>query len=356
MHRTSPLSDPWPEVLAQLPASLDLEATARDCGALRRCRAIRSGRDLLRLGLIYGPGGASLRGAAAWAAQSGVGHLSDVAVLKRLRGASAWLEHIAGALVSARLGDAPIQRPLRLADGTVITGPGGADWRLHAIFDPVTRCFTHLELTGVTGAETLTRGPILPGEIRIGDRNYARRADMHRLLSGDADFILRTGWSRARLRQRDGRDFDLFAALEQVGEDDPADIDLSVVGRRGEPDVPVRLIVLCKPEDLAERERLRISRRASKKGTRTNAKTLTAAKYTLFLTSLPRPEYDAEKVAALYRLRWQIELAFKRLKSIVRIDRLPARDPKLARSWIAAHLIVALLTEDMAGAFPDTSP
>ena len=41
-----------------------------------------------------------------------------------------------------------------------------------------------------------------------------------------------------------------------------------------------------------------------------------------------------------------IELAFKRLKSLLGIGRLPVRSEALARSWPFAHLIMALLIED----------
>ena len=128
MSDASFVDEQWSEVLSRLPSGIDPDGTAREHGALRRSRAIRDGQSLLRLALLYGPGGASLRTAAAWAARASVGSLSNVAVLKRLRGASAWLEHIAGALMSQRVGDVPNRRPIRLADGTVITGPGGADW------------------------------------------------------------------------------------------------------------------------------------------------------------------------------------------------------------------------------------
>ena len=50
-----------------------------------------------------------------------------------------------------------------------------------------------------------------------------------------------------------------------------------------------------------------------------------------------------------FRLRWQIELAFKRLKSLLGFDRLPAKGEALARGWLLAHLILALLTEDKFG-------
>lgn len=66
--------------------------------------------------------------------------------------------------------------------------------------------------------------------------------------------------------------------------------------------------------------------------------------------------FPPERLCDLYRVRWQVELAFKRLKSILRLDRLPAKDPELARAWIAAHLLLALLIEDTAAELAESSP
>ncbi len=56
-----------------------------------------------------------------------------------------------------------------------------------------------------------------------------------------------------------------------------------------------------------------------------------------------------------YRFRWQIELAFKRLKSRLFLDNLRARDPDLAQTYLLSKLLGALLAEDLidrAGSFP----
>ena len=50
----------------------------------------------------------------------------------------------------------------------------------------------------------------------------------------------------------------------------------------------------------------------------------------------------------MYRDRWQVELGFKRLKTLGGIDRLPALDPELARTWLLPHLIAAVLTDEIA--------
>src|ERR687884_1646266 len=91
-----PLEAQWPDLVAAVSAAIDLEATARTSGALVRRRAIRSAEMLLRLALAYGPGGLSLRAAAAWAGASGLAELSDTAVMKRLRRAAPWLGEVAG--------------------------------------------------------------------------------------------------------------------------------------------------------------------------------------------------------------------------------------------------------------------
>jgi IS4 transposase len=67
-------------------------------------------------------------------------------------------------------------------------------------------------------------------------------------------------------------------------------------------------------------------------------------------------EFAAVDICAVYRLRWQIELAFKRLKSLIHVDQLPTRTEAGGRSWIYAHLILALLTEDICQEILESSP
>jgi IS4 transposase len=61
-------------------------------------------------------------------------------------------------------------------------------------------------------------------------------------------------------------------------------------------------------------------------------------------------------VRAAYRLRWQIELAFKRLKSLLHIDQLPTLTPNGSRSWRYAHLVMALLCDDLSQDFLESFP
>jgi hypothetical protein len=68
----------------------------------------------------------------------------------------------------------------------------------------------------------------------------------------------------------------------------------------------------------------------------------------MLLTSLTARAQPAERVTELYGNRWQVEIGIKRLKTLGRLDELPSADPTLARTWLPAHLIAAVLTDDLA--------
>src|SRR3954453_6046615 len=221
-----PLDTQWSDLTASVSTAIDLDATARTSGALVRRRGVRSAATLLRLALAYGPGGLSLRAAAAWAGVSAVGNLADTAVMNRLRHAAGWLGEVAGALLRRAAAASPASGPLpgrrlRIADASTVTGPGGrSKWRLHASYDPVAGRFTGIELTDDRGAEGFDRTAWQPGEVALGDRCYARPPALQRLLAASIDFIVRTGWARLRLLEPDGTPVAwdrLFASLA-VGE------------------------------------------------------------------------------------------------------------------------------------------
>jgi len=65
----------------------------------------------------------------------------------------------------------------------------------------------------------------------------------------------------------------------------------------------------------------------------------------MLVTSIEREEINADGLLALYRLRGQVELAFKRIKNLLGMRPVPTKDPDLARTGLCSHLLVALLAE-----------
>lgn len=113
------------------------------------------------------------------------------------------------------------------------------------------------------------------------------------------------------------------------------------------PPFPARLIAVSLPPEKALISKTRLLSENRLKGRVVQAETLEAAGHVLLLTSLPEDEYSAEQVADCYRLQWQIELAFKWLKSLLHLDALRAKEPELAKAWIFANLLAAFLIDDI---------
>ena len=118
----------------------------------------------------------------------------------------------------------------------------------------------------------------------------------------------------------------------------------------------LRLIIWRKTPEQAQAEQKRLLQNGKKRGTKVDPRSLEAANYVMLVTSLPADAFPACDVLAIYRFRWQIELAFKRMKSLAGLDELAAKEPALAQAWIYARLIAFLIAEQIAGQVPDSPP
>ncbi|MGE3292731.1 MAG: transposase [Geminicoccaceae bacterium] len=335
----------WSGLLAGLPEGLDLAASARVAGAFVRARGVGSAQALLRLALVYANTSLSLRATSAWAASAGVALLSDVALLYRLQRLEGWL----GAILAALLGEvvrAPgeLARPVQIVDATSLGWPGprkGVAWRIHARLELAPTRFSGFVLTDGTGAERLDRFTPTPGAIVLADRCYARHGGMAAVWAAGADLVVRYGLSSSAVQDPEGARVTLNGVL---GRPDRLDLPVRLPGPAGRWH-PGRLILVRRPPGSAAKSRARIEQKARKRGGTATSKQRRAADWLVLLTTLDAATWPAGRVAALYRLRWQIELAFKRLKSQLRLADLQAKDPRLARACILAKLILALLAD-----------
>jgi hypothetical protein len=363
----------WLDILSRLPSDLNLNQLARDTGAIQRFRGITDAADLLRLGLTRGPGGKTLKQTAAWASMSGVAELSAPSLSDRLHRSVAFFAALTGRLLAA---DRPVKpslwrgRCLHLCDGSTLSqrGSKGTDWRIHATYDLGSGRFSQLELTDGTGAEALRRAVCGDGGVMIADRGYAKAGEMATFRTGSGgqprDFIVRTGWNMLRLEKPDGEPFDLTGVLRQMEQDpradplnEPREWTVQALYGRGKTikRLPIRLVILPIPPEKAEIARKKVRRSASKRQHKVDPCSTLAAGFMMLATSLPA-DIPATEICAVYRLRWQIELAFKRLKSLIRIDRIPTQTEAGGLSWLYPHLILALLTDDICQEILESFP
>lgn len=355
LEASPPPIDHFPAFLARIPSHVDLEALGRETKAFARARGVRSATDLLRLILAWGPGGYSLQRVAAWAGAMNIALLTEDALVQRFHAAGRFLEAIAGQLLRG-VAQAPCWhgRVLRIADSTSLSQPGssGTDWRVHGVYDLGRGGFTHLEVTDAKGGEALDRGEPVAGEIRLGDRGYANAQAWQRFLRARderIDFIVRMRWNTIRLVDRQARLFDLVAWLRaQPCDSETHEVTVWAQSGKHQTPMPIRLIARRKPPAVIAAEHKRLRQQASRKQHALDPRSLLAAEYLILATSLPAAAFPATEVLAVYRLRWQIELAFKRLKSLLHLGKLRTRTQAGTRCWLYAHLIVALLGDDLS--------
>jgi len=360
MTHESLLNELWQTALTRLGGTAVIEASAREKGAFLRSRAVVCATDLLRLTLAYCLGGMGLRSASVWAASVGLADLSNVALLKRLRKCGAWMEHLTGTLLGAGIPPEAEGRRIRLLDGTTVPKAGKEEkknsglWRLHCAFDLPEERFSFVEITDEKGAERLDRTAFAKGDIAIADRGYMHPEPLAHILEQGADVIVRTPWTGARWLNADGNPFDLLAALEAA--ENAGLLDGPIwIGRKKAPPLALRLVAIRKPPVAAEASRAQARQTAKRKGKTISGGTLAAAAWVILITSLDAKAFPADRIGGLYRARWRIEMAFKRLKSLIGLSAPPSEDPQIAKTWILAHLLMILLLEPHTSA-PEISP
>jgi Transposase DDE domain len=342
----------WEALTGLLPADWKEQAVA--CGAVERLRGFESVSDLMRTLLMHVGRGYSLRETAVRAASAGLAQVSDVALLKRLRGSERWWQQLCHSLLAER---GVIMRPgprgwrVRILDGTIVKEPGrtGSQFRLHYSLQIPSMVCDHLAITAVKGrgvGETLHRFPARAKDLILADRGFCTPAGLQALVSQGAHVIVRLNTGSMPLYTRKHASFELSQRLEQLTKIGLVkDWKVMVAGPAGP--IAGRLCALRKGEAATRRALHKIHRQAQTGGGQPKPETLQYAGYVLIFTTVPASELKAADVLEWYRLRWQVELVFKRLKSLTQLGHLPKYDEQSSRAWLYGKLLVALLSEKL---------
>lgn len=329
------------------------EEKARELGALRRTRKIPNARALLHVLLIHLAEGLSLRETSVWAKRSGIVDVSDVAIMDRLRSAGPWLHWMNQGLMDQCLPDsASLQRlsdyRVRAVDATHVKEPGptGSNWRLHFAVDLPSLRTTEIYLTDSRGegtGEGFKRFTVQEGDLFLGDRAYGLANGIGHVKRHGGDVLVRFAWNNLTLWQDKAKHFDLFAHLRSLQGTRAGD--WPVLVRDGDLWVEGRVCAVRRSRQAAEEARQKARRKSQKGGTEPKPETLEAAEYVFVFTTVDTNTLSPSQVLEYYRGRWQIELVFKRLKSIIGLGHLRKYDETSAHAWLQGKLFVALLTE-----------
>ena len=336
---------------------------AKSSGALKGLRQDKCEESYLRVLMLHFGCGLSMRETVTRANEANLAKLSSVALFKRLRKSREWLYQLCRALFEER-GIKPTiatKHNLRLVDGTLIKEPGptGAQWRIHySLRWPALRC-DYFKLSPVEGAgndESLRQFPMAHGEHILADRGYCHASGIHFVAEQNSYVAVRLNPDGIVLQTPSGDPFNLLQKLKPLQQSGQIAAWNALVPYEKRPPVSVRICAIRKSKAAIALAHKQLRRKASKQGSELQPETLIYAEYVMVLTTFPEREFPARLVLELYRLRWQIDLVFKRFKQIAQLGHLPKQDPESAKAWLYGKLFVALLTDKVLAQARALSP
>jgi len=298
----------------------------------------------MRMVLAYSLSDLSLKDVAGWAGALNLAAITGPGFFYRMREAETWLEKVLAQTLEHEIRRGPTGLRLRAVDATVINGPGakGTEWRAHVLIDPRTGGFQAVSLTDSHGGEKYSRYAISEGEVVLGDRAYATARGIHAVRSARAHVLVRLNPHSLRICTPDRDRFDLLQEKGRVPRTGAIEFDLVV------PIPPEKRTTSHKP--------WKIEAAIDWIPVRVVAARTRDDDVIWILTTLSSAEVESATILELYRLRWQIELLFKRLKSLLHLDALPSRQGPTAKSWMLARFLAAALAQRLAQPSGPLSP
>ena len=347
----------WQVLMSLLPSRWREQAV--ESGAIQRLRGFASSESLMRTLLLHVAQGFSLRETVVLAKLADLAAVSDVALLKRLRNSEEWLRCLCVDLLRENdLACAPTARPFRIVDGTIVKEPGktGSQWRiLYSIQLPALVCgfFDMTSTRGKGNGESFRRLPVRPGELIIGDAGYWSTAGIEFVQQRAADVLVRVNPQTFVADSPDGKRVDLLSLVATLSEPNQTGEWPVVLPGQISP-VAGRICAIRKSEHAIQQAHRRVARKAIRKQTKTKPETMEYVKYVILFTTEVRA--PTAEILEWYRRRWQIELVFKRLKTLAHLGHLPKHDEGSSRAWLYGKLLVALLTQKLIRVGRDISP
>ena len=323
--------------------------------AIVRNRGIKDPNDLMMLALFHLLTGCSLIEVSEISKLAKLGDISDVAFMKRFSNCSDWFKWI---LTSIRKDNKQIiqyELPQRLKQYRILAvdasdvaekGRSGRIFRLHFALDIVHMHAALYHITNNSVGEHLRNFALAKNDLVLADRVYSCVSGIEYCIEKECQYIARMRVNSFRPYNADGKQIDLLSFMQGK---DTGELNVYIRKERGENAgklYPVRLCFKKKPDELINSTRKKMKRKESKKQLTISPEAYAFNEYMVVMTSLDK-SFTIDEIIGLYRYRWQVELYFKRLKSILGYGELPKKSEKSIFSWLNGKLMIALLIELM---------
>ena len=317
-----------------------------DLKAIERGRLFKNPSDLLEMVFTYLTVTNSFGLTAGVMAAKDV-KISKVAVHQRFKASGDWLRWLVQGLID-KFGIILTKpkwlenKSVVLVDGSSVSlrGSSGTDHILHMQFDLFNFCYKSLNITTVKEGEKISRFEVDKNAIVIGDRGYVSIAGIEHILKGEGEFIFRYRTRAFNLYDKDGKKLELTAFLDGLGDFECRDIDCYYLSEGKLK--PLRVCIMKKDEIALKRQGKQLKQNFTQKEIdNMSDETVELNKYIILCTNL---KYATNNVFELYRNRWQVELIFKELKTVLSFGEVPSSNPDSIKAWFYGKLLIASLS------------
>jgi hypothetical protein len=327
----------------------------RHLGAFTYAGKIQSPAELLRALFLYGGPDQSLREVAGTLTLQAA-RITDQAVWKRLQRCAPFLKALVHRMLPLEALP-PVPQSLRFlaCDGTTGQRPGAtsSDYRLHLVINLVTLGLQDVHVTETKTGESLKQYRLQAGDVMVGDQGYCSYAGiLHTVEPQHADVLVRWNHQRALYDPDDPKralDFCTLLKTQTPGTivSRPVVLKYAETSKTKDPRrLSGTLHIYRMQEKEAQAARKKVSKKHQKLQRKLSARTLFLRQFVLGFTSLSSHVLCGETALALYRCRWQIELAIKRMKSLLPLDKLRTKQrSKLAEVYLYSKIIYQLLVD-----------
>jgi hypothetical protein len=361
MEYKNMLSEDWPILLSFFPKNwLDLARVTDASKGLHKDKEIE---NYIRTLLIHFACGYSMRETAVRAKLGNLATISDVGFLGRLRKSKEWLHSLCVALFEDQ-GISVLTASdfrVRLFDATNVKEPGktGSLWRIHYSIQLPNLICDFFKLTPSKGegtGESFFQYSIKNGDYIMADRGYSTNPGIHHVVSKKAFVMVRVNTSALRICNMKGKEFPLLQNVTSVKKTGIVKSWNVLLPGRTDTNVEGRICIIRKSNEAIKQAQQKILKEANKRQRSVKPETLEYAKYVILFTNYPENQFTDKEVLEWYRIRWQIELMFKRFKTVAQLGHLPKHSDDSSKAWLYGKLFVALLTEKIIKYASSISP
>ena len=331
----------------------DYEKECYEKKAIRRKRIIKTPLDLIVLLLYYLYDNYSLVDVSQFAILKNIGNISDTALIKKFIQCKDWILWMISKMIPNEI--IHYKKPAELepyhviavdASDIVQKGAIKKTWHLHYGIDLFSLTCNQFKLTEQSTGESLKNFEIKEKDLIIADRAYGTITSMEHCLKSGGDFIIRIKNKPFNLYNKQGEKILLSDWLKTV---DKKAMELTVYIKDSHKNfISLRICAVKKTKEEIGIEEKRLKRLESKKQTTYSEDTKFTHQFMVVITSLPI-SVSAKKVLEFYRLRWQVELVFKRYKSLLGLGNIPTKTKESSEVWLNGKMFLALLIEKYLG-------